>query len=373
MRMGGLCLGLLLASMLGTISSVASEETSPSGPVHFYVANTAEGDNTVSVIDHASRSVVATIDVGGQPHGSAPSHAGDFVYVTVEGTAEIAAIVARSHEVVWRVSVPKEMVDNAKLKDSLSQFSAMLGTDTRLHEPSISADDRFVFAPDLMGGRVFVLDTVERTVGQIAMIDPKDGSLLSTLHNSFASADGKWVYQTSIFSKKLARIDVRSQEVARVYELRGQPRPAALLADGSKIYVQYSMLHGFAEVDLESGAETGRVEWPETKDNPDPSTKCHGIGVRPDQKQIWAASNVEGKVFVHSLPDLKPIGSVEVGVLPNWIAFTPDGRYAYVTTQEPDQPRGRANVIDTETLEVVARIELGGRPKRIHAVRVSKN
>ena len=64
--------------------------------------------------------------------------------------------------------------------------------------------------------------------------------------------------------------------------------------------------------------------------------KSHGIGVRPDQRQIWAASNVEGKVFVHSLPDLKPIGSIEVGDRPSWIAFTPDSRYVYVTTAEPE-------------------------------------
>ena len=70
--------------------------------------------------------------------------------------------------------------------------------------------------------------------------------------------------------------------------------------------------------------------------SPDSFTKCHGIGVSPDQKQVWAASNIDGRVYAYSLPDLESLGSVEVGDMPNWVAFTPDSRFVYVTTQEED-------------------------------------
>ena len=61
-----------------------------------------------------------------------------------------------------------------------------------------------------------------------------------------------------------------------------------------------------------------------------------------------------------------------VGQLPNWLAFTPDGRFAYMTSQEEGRPHGKVTVIDTASFEVVARIPVGARPKRIHEVELPR-
>ena len=325
--------------------------------IRFFVANSGEDDQSVSVIDHATRSVVASIDVGGQPHGSAPTAAGDRVYVTLESVPEVLAIDTRSHRILWRASI--EPNPDPRMPS------------TRLNEPSLVLEDRLLYVPDVAGQRQVIVDTRRaEMVGQVAMIDPADGTVMTAPHNTYASADGEWVFATSIFSKKIAKINADTRRIVRVYDLAGQPRPAALKDDLKKMYVQFSQLHGFVELDLETGRETARITWPEKRASPDSFTKCHGIGISPDQKQLWANSNIDGEVYAYSLPDLEPLGSVVVGDLPNWLAFTPDSRFVYITTQEEKKPRGKVTVVDTTDLSVVSVIEVGRKPKRIHRVEV---
>ena len=41
-------------------------------------------------------------------------------------------------------------------------------------------------------------------------------------------------------------------------------------------------------------------------------------------------SRLNSAVYVYSLPDLKLLGSVDVGRAPDWVTLTPDGKTAYV-------------------------------------------
>jgi len=358
-----LILQILLSGCGNTLTQCAGVTcdlgTSNSASIYFFVANTGSQSHSISVIDHSTRSVISTIDVGGQPHGSAPASAGDRVYVTLEDVAQVIAIDARSHQILWRAPIgpnPDPRLPN-----------------TRLNEPSLALEDSLLFAPDVAGQRQVIVDTSRgEMVGQIAMVDPADGTPMSAPHNTYASSDGRWIFATSIFSRKIAKIDAETRQIVRVYPLAGQPRPAALLDDLTKMYVQYSQLHGFVELDLSTGRETARIVWTETRESPDPFTKCHGIGISPDQKQLWAASNIDGRVRAYSLPDLQLVGSIAVGDMPNWLAFTPDSRFVYVTTQEDEVSNGNVTVIDTTSFSIVSTIEVGHKPKRIHTLNVGR-
>ena len=54
----------------------------------------------------------------------------------------------------------------------------------------------------------------------------------------------------------------------------------------------------------------------------------HGIGVSPDNKTLWVDSSIANAVFAYSLPDLKVLGYVQTGEVPDWLTFTPDGAKA---------------------------------------------
>jgi YVTN family beta-propeller protein len=87
---------------------------------------------------------------------------------------------------------------------------------------------------------------------------------------------------------------------------------------------------------------------------------AHGIFVSPDNKKLWVNSSVAGAVFIYSLPDLKLLGHTVVGDVPDWMTFTPDGKFVYVSVSGANL----VSAIDTTTYKEVARIPVGETPKR---------
>jgi YVTN family beta-propeller protein len=63
---------------------------------------------------------------------------------------------------------------------------------------------------------------------------------------------------------------------------------------------------------------------------------------------------------VYSLPDLKLLGSVDVGRAPDWVTLAPDGTLAYVANAGSNS----VSVIDLVALKEVTRIPVGQVPKR---------
>jgi YVTN family beta-propeller protein len=315
----------------------------------FYVANTES--SSISVIDHIDQKVIATIDLGGvSPHGHAPSSKGDRLYVSTDsGSGEVIAIDPFENSILWRTKVG-----------------------SNLNEPHLTRDDRFLYAPDLLAGITVIVDVEKgEKVGAIDMVAPDTGWTLLALHNTYASYDGRYIYVTSILNQAIARIDVATRELDRIYRIDGQPRPAAVRKDDKKMYVQLSDLHGFIELDLETGEETARIVWPEPANSGSPldiifTTKCHGIGITPDGHELWAATNLEGAVYFYSLPELKQVGRLKIGNKPNWIAFSPDSKTGYVTNNED----GNVSVISVETHQLTNTITVGTGPKRIHLLEV---
>jgi DNA-binding beta-propeller fold protein YncE len=70
------------------------------------------GETTISVIDHGSRTVVGTIQLGvaadggplrGIPHGIAVARTGDVAYSGTEDTGEVVAIDTKRRVILWRL------------------------------------------------------------------------------------------------------------------------------------------------------------------------------------------------------------------------------------------------------------------------------
>ena len=56
----------------------------------------------------------------------------------------------------------------------------------------------------------------------------------------------------------------------------------------------------------------------------------HGMAVTADNSRLVVDSRFNSAVYVYSLPDLKLLGEVDVGIAPDWVTLTPDGKTAYV-------------------------------------------
>jgi YVTN family beta-propeller protein len=309
-----------------------------------YVINT--GSNSLSVIHVARREVIATIPLGGKPHGLATSGAGDRVYVTTEDTGEVIALDALTDEILWRTRVGRV-----------------------LNEPALTLDDRFLFTPDRDAQRISIVD-----VGTGQQMEELRVPL-PTLHNSYVSWDGAHIYQTSITGQAIVQIDAESRTILRQYAIDGQPRPVQIMADESKLFTQLSALNGFIQVDLATGDESARIEWPEPRQLPpgyDPQAKCHGLGLTHDNSEIWATSSMLSQVRVYTVPALQPVAEIDIGPVPNWMDFTRDGKQVFVSSQVPAEANGEVAIIDTASKKVVATLEVGSLPKRIHGLVLPK-
>ena len=84
------------------------------------------------------------------------------------------------------------------------------------------------------------------------------------------------------------------------------------------------------------------------------------MAVTADGKTLVVNSRLNSAVYMYSLPDLKLLGSVDVGRSPDWVTLTPDGKSAYVANAQSNS----VSVVDIKTMKEVTRIPVGQVPKR---------
>ena len=233
----------------------------------------------------------------------------------------------------------------------------------RPNNVAITKDGRKVYVGIAQApGALDVIDTV--TLKNVKTVPTK-----GAIHNVYITPDGKWAVAGSIPEKTISIVDTATDTLARTIPLSAGIRPMAFTtkADGStdRVFVQLSDFHGFVAVDFATGKETARVEHPPI-DGEHPHTDglqgapAHGLAVSPDGTRLWSTSKVFGYAYVHSLPDLKEVGRVFVGQHPEWVTFTPDGKYLYVAAAGDNT----VFVIDAAAIKEVARIPVGNVPKR---------
>jgi YVTN family beta-propeller protein len=303
--------------------------------VRLYQTNSA-GD-AVDIIDSTTNTVVSQIKDIEVPHGVTFSPDGSRAYISCE-----------SENTLWATDTKTgKLLGKASLSGHPNNIS-------------ISKDGRRVFVGIVAApGVVEVVDTA--SLKSIKRIAVKGG-----VHNTYVTPDGKFVVAGSIVGKILTVIDAQTLEP--VWELpfdRGV-RPIAFErgSDGStsRMFVQLSDFHGFAVVDFKTHDVVARIRLPDepmggTSQGGAPS---HGIGVSPDGKTLWVDSSFANAVFVYSLPELKVLGYVRTGDVPDWLSFTPDGKNVYVANSGANS----VSVIDTTTRQQVAVIPVGEVPKR---------
>jgi len=210
-------------------------------------------------------------------------------------------------------------------------------------------------------GAVDVIDT--QSVAKIKSIPIK-----GAVHNTYVTPDGRYVVAGSIAGKTLTVIDAQTEQTVWVMDFDLGVRPIAFEPnpDGStkRMFVQLSDLNGFAVVDFMTRKEVTRIKLPELPAGKAPfeggGNASHGLAVTADGKTLVVCSRLNSSVYTYSLPDLKLLGSVEVGKAPDWVTLTPDSKSAYVANAQSNS----VSVIDIKSVKEVTRIPVGQVPKR---------
>jgi YVTN family beta-propeller protein len=299
----------------------------------------SRGDN-IHLIDPASLKIVGEIKGVPINHGAAAAPDGSRFYFSSEAEQTLHVVDGKSLQVTKKIPLTG-----------------------RPNNISISKDGRRVYVGIVSApGAVDVIDTT--TLEKVKSIPTKGG-----IHNVYVTPDGTHVVAGSIAGRVMTVIDQKTEEPAWTLFSEGV-RPIAFETnpDGStkRAYVQISELHGFAVVDWAARKEVQRIQLPndipaeKVDKGPFNGSPSHGLGVAPDGRTLWVTSRPNAKVYTYSLPDLKLLGSLDVGGRPDWVTFTPDSKQIYIATENNDS----VVVIDVPARKELTRIKVGSAPKR---------
>ena len=149
----------------------------------------------------------------------------------------------------------------------------------------------------------------------------------------------------------IAVIDVPSRKVLRYMTFSEMVRPLTINHDASLVYVNVNDLIGFEIGDVKTGKMLKRVELP--GDDWKGKGYSHGIGMTPDESEIWVADPVHGVWQVWDNPgdgrnpvyNASKIIKPTAGVEHSWLSMTNDGKLAFL---------GDSSVIDVKTHKEIA-------------------
>jgi YVTN family beta-propeller protein len=279
----------VLLALAGALLAFAA----PAAPPKAYVGNFK--DDTVSVIDTASGTVVATVPVAKGPHGIAIGSGGSPVFVSSDGASVVNVIDAASDKVAAAIEVGR------------SPHGLALAPDGRTLLVGVYGEDRVAF-----------VDTASRSV--VATVP------IAKPHTIAIRPDGKLAYvasqQPGAFA--LVAVDLEKRAVARTLPLEKPPRDLEFGWDGKALYFTMAGIDAVQVLDPATDAIVGNV----------------ATGASP-HLAMFSRGAIAGTVVVQGPGELmlfdpatrKPLRSIAVGKQPHWMAPADGGRTFWVTNE----------------------------------------
>lgn len=297
------------------------------------------GDN-ISIIDPVTNTVVGNITGIELGHGVAVAPDGSHIYVSDEAEETLDVVDGKTFEVTSRIPLDGHPNNIAITKNGRRVFIALLGD---------------------KGG----LDVVDTATGKLA----KRIDTGSTVHNPYLSPDGRYVLAGSQTAKNITVVDTETESPVWSVNMGLGVRPLTMSAnpDGSSkwIFAQLTGFNGFAVVDFATHKEINRIKLPDITPGkklfPGGGEVSHGMAVTKDQKTLLVASRVNTAVYSYSLPDLKLLGTTELGGKgPGWMTLSPDSKTVYIANAVTND----VSVIDIASMKEISLIKVGYTPKR---------
>lgn len=333
---------------------------------------TAEGSDSLLVVDAASRRMTAEIPVGKRPHGVALSHDGTTAYVTNERGDSVSVVdLARGH--VGRTFAAGHQPAGITLAaDGASLFVASRGSDQ-------------VIVLDAADGREIVRLAAGSAPAEMGL-GPDGARLVVGNELSFVGRPGQPPASEVTVIDPLTRRVVGRPALVNAHLSAG----VAVTPDGTLALVAlvqpknlvpivqvargWVMTNGLGVVDLRAGTVSQLVLDDTTRSYADP----YGVAITPDGRRAFvthSGADVVSVVDVQRLQDVLAgilpgnaeyaardlslasrfvMARVPTAANPKGIAISHDGRYAYVAERLADS----VLVLDTRTLQPAGRIPL---------------
>ena len=180
----------------------------------------------LTVVDTATRQVVATIPLGKRPRGVRISPDGSTLYVALSGSP-----IAPPGTDESKLPPPDRTADGIGVVDIGSgKLLRVIPAGTDPEQLAVSADGRWLFVAN-------------EDAGIASVIDVSDGRLLTTVkvggepEGVDLRPDGQVVYVTSEQDNQVAVIDARTLELITTFAAGPRPRSTGFLPDSSRAYI----------------------------------------------------------------------------------------------------------------------------------------
>src|SRR6266480_4783027 len=245
------------------------------GAPQAYITNLNDG--TVSVIDTASNTVMATVPVGNFPNGVALTPDGAHVYVAnvVDGT--VSVIETAGNTVTATVPV------------GLFPFGV-----------AVTPDGAHVYVANQGGGNVSVIATASNTVTATVTVGPSPTGVAVT-------PDGTRVYVANDGDGTVSVIDTATNGVTATVTVGLNPEGIAVTPDGTRVYVANFNANTISVIATASNTVTATVT---VGANP------AGVAVTPDGAHVYVANQNSNNVAMIATAGNTVTATVPVGVLP---------------------------------------------------------
>lgn len=306
----------------------------PAPAQKLYVANSAGND--IHVIDTATNKVIRRVEVGPEPHGLVTTVDNKLVFITIENSK------GAEGELLWFDPVKDAVVKRMKVGPRPNQLAC-------------TPDGRIAYVP-CDDASWWVIDTVKAAV--IKKI-PTGGRP----HNTLCSPDGKRMYLGPKGSYHVLIADTVKHDLIGEIPTSDAPRPIVLSKDEKRLYANVDTLIGFEVLDIAKRKVIYRVEADVPAELLRKASRSHGIGLRPDEKELWMCDVFHDRTYVFDIT-VNPPKQTDTIVMQGggyWMCFSADGKRVYISERIGDS----VAVLDTKAKKVVARVEVGKAPKRV--------
>ena len=342
---------LLAATLLTGAFFVATPALGSGDPVdkNYYVYVAAESEDTVHLVRFGPNGgeVLKTIGVGAfateieGPHGIRVSPDGRYWYVSI------------AH------GLPYGSVFKYETGDDVSVNDVQAGLFPATMDISRSTGLLFVVNFNLHGDMEPSTVSVIDTVSMIEVARIEQGIMP---HGSRTSPDGMFHYSVGMMDDSLYEIDVMNLKVARTLHLTAndddghhmsvvkptwvQPHPTKPL-----LYVALQGADQIVEVSLHDWKITRRFH---TQKGP------YNLAVTADGKMLLATCKPNNSTAIWDLETGKELANVAASRrITHGVTVSPDNRFAFVTVEGVADDPGTVDVIDLQTFETRASIDVG--------------
>ena len=297
-----------------------------------YVPNSTDG--TVSVIDTASNTVVATVTVGASPMSVAASPDSAFVYVAnASSPGAVSVINTSTNNVIATIPVG----------------NVPIGV-------TVAPNGKFAYVSNTGDNTISVIDTFAQSVSATIPLPAGICGPNSPCGIAFTQK-GAYAYVAGNSGNRVAVISTATNTVTTTISTSANTEGTiAISPDQSTAYVPLNL--GYVSV-ISTTTNTQTATW--SLNGGAAGISLYFLAVTPDSASVYIEASGQNRVIAVPAATGTASASILVGNNPIGLGMTPDGAYIYV----PNSNDATVSVIQVATNSVVGTIQVGNGPSGV--------